>query len=178
MFWSEIVEDAKANLVNHKLSPLNFLGLCVINSGFQLLMLFRMQKRLRRYGFVGRALGLLLQKLAINLTACHVSPKAQISGGIYLPHATGIVIGADVVIEKGVSIYQHVTVGRRKDKEGAYPKLRENCTIYAGAQVLGDVVVGVNAVVGANAVVLSSVPDDAVAVGIPAIIKEKNASQN
>ena len=107
--------------------------------------------------------------------ACYISPKAKISLDVKLPHPTNIVIGDGVVIEEGCMIYQGVTLGAGKigdGKKNKYPTIKKNVIIYSGAIVIGDVTIGENSIVGANAVVNSDVPNNSLAVGIPARIKE------
>lgn len=163
-FW----EDAIAN--GGKPSFKRTIKLLFFHSGFQFLVAFRIQYRLRKYGAFGCLLATVILKFFTDITGCHFHPDVYLEGGIQLPHATGIVVGQGVIIRSGVTIYHNVTLGRRIATQGSYPELSQGCTIYAGAQILGDITIGKNACVGANSVVLQSVPDNAVAVGIPARI--------
>ncbi|WP_316894038.1 serine O-acetyltransferase [Ralstonia mannitolilytica] len=100
-----------------------------------------------------------------------IAARCEIGPGLYLPHTQGTVIGA-WSIGKNAVIYQGVTIGA-KELDFAYsevsrPKLGDNVTIGAGAKVLGGVQLGPGARIGANAVVITSVPEGALAVGIPA----------
>lgn len=114
---------------------------------------------------------------------CHLS--ATIKEGLFLPHTQNIVIGEGVKIQKKVTIYNGVTLGAfdRKENESfenRYPTICENAVIYTGAKVLGPIEVGAGAKVGANAVVLKTVPQDYIAVGVPARIlpqKKKKVDQ-
>lgn len=103
----------------------------------------------------------------------YLSPEARLAPDVFFPHPTGIVIGAGCTVEKGVTIYQNVTLGgaRRGDwKMGNYPSIGAGTTIFAGAVIVGAVRVGCNCTIGANAVVIHDVPDGATAVGVPARI--------
>jgi serine O-acetyltransferase len=91
-------------------------------------------------------------------------------GKVRFPHPVGIVIGEGTVIEDGATIYQNVTIGAATVDGTDYPTLRSGCVIFAGAVVIGAVEIGENATVAANAVVTQSVPQDRVAVGVPARI--------
>ncbi|MBW4518514.1 MAG: hypothetical protein KME16_02110 [Scytolyngbya sp. HA4215-MV1] len=167
-FWQEIQADAE--IASGESPCLKVvLKLFLFHSGFQLLLLVRIASRLKQYGYLGKFFSKVFLKLATDLTGCHINAEAQLEGGIHFPHATGIVIGA-AIVKKGTSIYQNVSLGRKSIKDKGYPTVCEGCVIYAGAQVLGPVVLGRGATIGSNAVVLSSVPDYAVAVGIPARI--------
>lgn len=89
---------------------------------------------------------------------------------VYFPHPVGIVIGSEVVIGKNVTIYQNVSVGRltqqRYDAGGRnYPVIKDNVFIYAGAVLAGGITIGPNAVIGANAVVTRSVPENSLVYG-------------
>lgn len=99
-----------------------------------------------------------------------ISHKSDIKGVINFPHPLGIVIGEGVIIGNNVTIYQNVTLGRKDKEINKYPIIGDNVTIYAGAKILGNVKIGNNAIVGANAVVLKDVPDNSIAVGVPAKI--------
>lgn len=88
-------------------------------------------------------------------------------------HYFGIVIGSGAIIGDYCKMYQQVTIGQ---KNGKFPQIGNNVTIYPGAKIIGDIKVGDNAVIGANAVVLDDVPENAVAVGIPARIIKSNSA--
>lgn len=102
---------------------------------------------------------------------CTIPPTVVIDDNVTIAHFHGIVIHQDTSIGKGSIIYQNVTLGGRNGKPG--PTIGENCIIGAGACVLGDVVIGNNVRIGANAVVLENVPDNCTAVGIPARIIQR-----
>lgn len=102
-----------------------------------------------------------------------VATSCTIGSNLKIEHFSGIVIGNKVVIGDNCTIYQQVTLGQKNNE---YPIIGNNVTIYPGAKVLGGIKIGNNSVIGANAVVLNNVPDNAIAVGIPAknIIKKSN----
>jgi serine O-acetyltransferase len=110
----------------------------------------------------GGAAGTLLSKWfslsLIRRYGCHISPQAEIGQGLSLPHPVGIVIGRGVKVGHNVTIYQGVTLGVRNKSVDEYPTIGDNVTLYAGAVIAGGVLVGPNAAVGANAVVLHDVP--------------------
>lgn len=115
-------------------------------------------------------LGILLSRL-LERYGNFISPLAQIDRSVLFPHPTAIVIGQGVVIGNGVRIYQGVTLGGRvigDEQHGHYPNIGKNTVVFSGAVILGSVCVGENCVIGANAVVISDVPDNCVAVGVPA----------
>ncbi len=110
------------------------------------------------------------------LTGIEIHPKAKIGKNLFIDHGMGVVIGETSEIGDNVTIYHMVTLGgispsidsdSQRDVK-RHPTLKDNVVIGSGAQVLGPVIVGENAKVGANAVVTKDVPENAVMVGIPA----------
>lgn len=135
----------------------------------RVIVLYRMAKILhkQKLGFLAR----ILFKRIERGYGCYFHRDSTIGRRCKFPHPNGIVIGSGVVIGDDVTIYQQVTLGgaRRGDyQKGNYPVVSNGVVIFAGAKVLGSVTLGKRAVVGANAVVTKSVPEDFVAVGVPA----------
>ena len=108
---------------------------------------------------------------------CHLS--AVIGEGFFVAHTHGIVIGEGVILGKRVVIYNGVTLGASArgthEKGRRYPIIEDEVTVYTGAKLIGPIVVGKGAVIGANAVVLKDVPPESVAVGVPARIFPRDA---
>ena len=110
------------------------------------------------------------------LTGIEIHPKAKIGKNLFIDHGMGVVIGETSEIGDNVTIYHMVTLGgispsinsddQRNTKR--HPTLMDNVVVGSGAQILGPVVVGKNAKIGANAVVTKDVEENAVMVGIPA----------
>ena len=110
------------------------------------------------------------------LTGIEIHPKAKIGKNLFIDHGMGVVIGETSEIGDNVTIYHAVTLGgispsidsdeQRNVKR--HPTLKNNVVVGSGAQVLGPIIVGENAKIGANAVVTKNVPENAVMVGIPA----------
>jgi serine O-acetyltransferase len=110
------------------------------------------------------------------LTGIEIHPNAKIGKNLFIDHGMGVVIGETSEIGDNVTIYHMVTLGgispsinsndQREIKR--HPTLKNNVVVGSGAQILGPVIVGINAKIGANAVVTKEVPDNAVMVGIPA----------
>ena len=104
-------------------------------------------------------------------TGIEIHPGAQIGKGLFIDHGMGVVIGETTQIGDNCTLYQGVTLGGTgKDHGKRHPTLGNNVLVGAGAKVLGPFRVGDNARIASNAVVLSEVPEDATAVGIPAQI--------
>ncbi len=110
------------------------------------------------------------------LTGIEIHPKAKIGKNLFIDHGMGVVIGETSEIGDNVTIYHAVTLGgispsinsdnQRNTKR--HPTLMDNVVVGSGAQILGPVVVGSNAKIGANAVVTKDVQENSVMVGIPA----------
>ena len=118
----------------------------------------------------------MISQLSRFLTGIEIHPKAKIGKNLFIDHGMGVVIGETSEIKDNVTIYHMVTLGgiapsiNSNDQRNIkrHPTLEDNAVIGSGAQVLGPVVVGKNAKVGANAVVTKDVPENAVMIGIPA----------
>lgn len=98
---------------------------------------------------------------------CFVSYKLEVGKNFNIVHPFGVVIGG-AKIGDNCRIYQNVTIGQ---KDGFFPKIGDNVTIYSGAVIIGDISIGSNCIIGANAVVTKSFPDNSLIVGVPAINK-------
>ena len=110
-------------------------------------------------------------QIARHLTGIEIHPGAQIGRRFVIDHGMGIVIGETTEIGDDCLIYHGVTLGGTgKDHGKRHPTIGNNVLIGCGAKVLGPFKVGDNARIAANSVVLSEVPPDATAVGIPAQI--------
>jgi len=112
----------------------------------------------------------MMTEYAHSITGIDIHPGAQLGEAIFIDHGTGVVIGETAEIGNGVKIYQGVTLGALsfpKDACGMiikgrkrHPTIKDNVTIYAGATVLGDIVIGAGSVIGGNVWVTDSLPDN------------------
>ncbi|MCQ6558893.1 serine O-acetyltransferase EpsC [Paenibacillus mendelii] len=150
-----------------------------ISLNFQVLFLYRHTRYLQHKSKLHKLLVLVFSYISKIVFQCHISERARIGTNLKMPHPTGIVIGDDVLIGDNVTIYQQVTLGShgKSGFERAYPIIEDNVVIYAGAKVIGNITIGRNAVIGANAVVIKDVPPNAVAVGVPAKTIEKRVDK-
>ena len=112
---------------------------------------------------------LYLQSRSSEVFQTDIHPAARIGRGIFLDHATGLVVGSTAVIEDNVSMLQNVTLGGTgKERGDRHPKIRHGVLIGAGAKILGNIEVGHCARVAAGSVVLHPVPPNATVAGVPA----------
>ncbi len=117
----------------------------------------------------------MISQAARFFTGIEIHPGAKIGRGVFIDHGSGVVIGETAEVGDGCTIYQGVTLGGTgKDKGKRHPTLGKNVLVGAGARILGPFTVGDNAKIAANAVVLSEVPDNSTAVGVPARVVRRN----
>nr|WP_286131310.1 MULTISPECIES: hypothetical protein [Actinomycetes] len=115
--------------------------------------------------------GVVADVLLRLVCGAEIPRSVEIGPGLRLPHGgRGVVIHWRSRISAGVTIYHGVTLGVSGPDQGA-PVVDSDAYIGTGACVLGGITVGANARVGANAVVLTSVPPHSTAVGVPAVVK-------
>ncbi len=112
-----------------------------------------------------------LQSRASSVFQTDLHPAVRVGKGVFLDHATGLVVGETAVIEDDVSILQGVTLGGTgKDRGDRHPKVRHGVLIGAGAKILGNIEIGHCARVAAGSVVLQGVPPNKTVAGVPARI--------
>ncbi len=140
--------------------------------GFHAWVLHQIAHRLWRRGH--RLLARAVSWFSARLTGADIHPGAQL-GRVLIDHAVGVVIGETAVVEDDVVIMHGVTLGNRRAEPGKrHPTVRRGAFLGAGAKILGPIEIGEGARVGAGAVVLRDVPPGATAVGVPAVIIEKD----
>jgi serine O-acetyltransferase len=137
--------------------------------GFHAIQTYRLAHWLWNNGRRDFALYLQSRSSAIFQTDIH--PAARIGKGIFIDHATGLVVGETAVVEDDVSMLHAVTLGGTGKETGdRHPKIRHGVLIGAGAKILGNIEVGHCAKVAAGSVVLKPVPANKVVAGVPAQI--------
>ncbi|HEX3181896.1 MAG TPA: serine O-acetyltransferase [Beijerinckiaceae bacterium] len=135
--------------------------------GFHALQAYRLAHALWKAG--RRDFALYLQSRASEVFQVDINPAALIGKGIFLDHATGIVIGSTAVVEDDVSMLQGVTLGGTGKEVGdRHPKIRHGVLLGAGAKVLGNIEVGHCSRVASGSVVLQAVPHNKTVAGVPA----------
>ncbi|MFV0458518.1 MAG: serine O-acetyltransferase [Actinomycetales bacterium] len=141
--------------------------------GFVGLQLHRAAHSLWREG--RQTLAFYLQSQVSERLGIDIHPAARIGRGVFIDHATGVVIGETAVVGDDTSILQGVTLGGTgKDSGDRHPKVGKGVLLSAGANVLGNVVIGDYSKVGAGSVVLHEVPPHTTVVGVPArVVRER-----
>ena len=141
--------------------------------GFKAIRLHRRANWVYRHGmfFIARW----ISQWASRKTGVEIHPAVKIGKRFFIDHGTGVVIGETAVIGNDVTIYQGVTLGGTgKDTGKRHPTIGNNVMIGAGAKVLGPLVIGDNSRIAAGAVVLSDIPSNSTAVGVPAKVVRRD----
>lgn len=135
--------------------------------GFHAIQAYRLAHWLLKNG--RRDFALYLQSRSSEVFQTDINPAAAIGKGIFLDHATGLVVGATAVVEDDVSILQGVTLGGTGKESGdRHPKIGHSVLIGAGAKILGNITVGHCSKVASGSVVLKPVPPNSTVAGVPA----------
>ncbi len=146
--------------------------------GFRFMCWHRLAYAAKRKGKIAYFLPWLILTRLKYKYGYDIPPETKIGAGFYIGHFGGVVISSMAVIGSNVNISQGVTIGfNSRGEHKGYPTIRNGVYIGPGAKIIGGITIGKNVAIGANAVVLSDIPDNAVAVGIPAKIISFNGSE-
>lgn len=154
----------------------NFLEVLLTYSGLHAIIFYKMAHALlkAKIPFMPRY----LSQLGRFFTGIEIHPNAQIGEGLFIDHGMGVVIGETSVIGNNVLLYQGVTLGGTGLQKGKrHPNIGNNVVIGAGAKILGNITIGDNSYIGANAVVIKDVPADSTVVGVPGRITKQDGKK-
>lgn len=145
--------------------------------GFQALQAARMAHALWQSD--RKPLALYLQGRISTIFGVDIHPAASIGRGIFMDHASGVVIGETASVGNNVVILHDVTLGATgKDRGDRHPKVDDAVFIGAGAKILGNIRIGRGATIGAGSIVLNDVPPGATVAGIPArVVRTRTANE-
>lgn len=150
----------------------SFLEVLLTYSGLHALIFYRISRTLFKMQIP--ILPRVISQFAKFLTGIEIHSGAVIGKGFFIDHGMGVVIGETTIIGNNVTIYQGVTLGGTgKEKGKRHPTIGNDVVIGAGAKVLGNIAIGDNVNIGANAVVVKDVPDNSTVVGVPGRIVKK-----
>lgn len=150
----------------------NPLDVILFYKGFLALQTYRATHLLIAEG--RRSLALYLQNRASEVFQADIHPSAKIGRGVFIDHATGVVIGETAHVGNDVTLLQGVTLGGNgKERGDRHPKIGDGVLISVGAKVLGNIQVGECAKIGGGSVVLNDIPAHSTAVGVPAKVVGK-----
>lgn len=151
----------------------NVLEVILLYQGFHALVFHRIAHSLycHRHFFLART----VSQWGRGFTGIEIHPGATIGNNLFIDHGMGIVFGETAEIGDNCTIYHGVTLGGTgKDIGKRHPTLGNNVLIGAGTQVLGPVYIGDNVRIGAGSVVLTNLPANSTAVGVPAEVVRIN----
>ncbi|WP_018297415.1 serine O-acetyltransferase EpsC [Corynebacterium lubricantis] len=149
----------------------------IVYSGLHAIWMHRFCHSLWKKGFKG--LARIIAQFNRFLTGIEIHPGATIGRRFFIDHGMGIVIGETAEIGDDVMLYHGVTLGGQVlTQTKRHPTLENGVTVGAGAKILGPVVVGAGSSVGANAVVTKDVPEDSIAIGVPAKIRPRKKDEH
>lgn len=150
------------------------IGIILTYPGVKAIFFHRIANFFSKAGFA--LIARIISQSSRFLTGIEIHPAAKIGKNFFIDHGMGVVIGETSEIEDNVTLYHSVTLGgispsiNSGEQRGTkrHPTLKNNVVVGSGAQVLGPVIVGEFAKIGANAVVTRDVPEHAIMVGVPA----------
>ena len=117
-------------------------------------------------------LNIIRKILVVLLFKVEIPFSCKIGKGLKLMHPNGIILHKNVTIGKYCTIYHQVTIGSNdKGDVNRVANIGDYVYIGSGAKVIGNVIIGDNCKIGANAVVINDIPENSVAVGVPAKVK-------
>jgi serine O-acetyltransferase len=149
---------------------LGFIKCYFSNRGFRAVVYYRLARYLRLKQV--RYLPSLIRARCVTITGAEIASEADIGPGLVITHPVGVVVGSRVIIGENCTIMQGVNLGEKwTDRSGKQvPTIGNDVILCAGSKVLGGVEIGDRVIVGANSVVIESIPPSSTAAGVPARI--------
>lgn len=178
MTWNECKKTIQCDLDRlNRTGNLDGIKYLITNHSFKITFWFRIGSFL--YSQKGKAYKILLLIVQIiykhyqYLTGIQLSIGTKVGPGLTFTHFSCIVINKFAQIGKNCTIYQGVTIGTIRGHKG-YPIIGNNVVLSSGVSIIGNVKIGNNVIIGAGSVVTKDIPDNAVAIGIPAKVISYN----
>lgn len=179
LFWAAIAvifrREVKAIFASDPAAS-NLLEVLLTYSGLHALVFYRTAHALRTIGmpFFPRW----ISQIGKFFTGIEIHPGAVIGRELFIDHGMGVVIGETAIIGDNVTIYQGVTLGGTgKEKGKRHPTVGNSVVIGTGAKILGNIMIGDNSYIGANAVVIKDVPPNSTVVGVPGRITKQDGKK-
>ena len=170
-FLGTIREDI-ASVLERDPAARSKLEVAVVYSGLHAIWFHRFTNWLwrRSLRFIARWFSQMMR----SLTGIEIHPGAKIGKGVFIDHGMGVVIGETAEIGNDVTLYHGVTLGGTSLEKGKrHPTIGDRVVIGAGAKILGNITIGDDSRIGANAVVVKSIPANSVVVGVPGQIVKR-----
>jgi len=166
------IRDDIASVLERDPAARSKLEVAVVYSGLHAIWFHRLTHWLWRRGL--RFIARWLSQLMRNLTGIEIHPGAKIGKGVFIDHGMGVVVGETAEIGNDVTLYHGVTLGGTSLEKGKrHPTIGHRVVIGAGAKILGNINIGDDSRIGANAVVVKSIPANSVVVGVPGQIVKR-----
>ncbi|PIQ87979.1 MAG: serine O-acetyltransferase [Candidatus Omnitrophica bacterium CG11_big_fil_rev_8_21_14_0_20_43_6] len=154
----------------------SFLEVILLYPGLHALIYYRIAHVFYRMKLF--LLARLLSQMARFFTGIEIHPGAHIGKRFFIDHGLGVVIGETSIIGDDVLLYQGSTLGGTGIIQGKrHPTIGNNVVVGAGAKVLGNIEIGDNSYIGANAVVIKDVPANSTVVGVPGRITKQDGKK-
>ncbi len=169
-FWPSVRADVAR--MREEDESLRTLVRGLLSQGFQALLVYRIFRWCYERGIPTQPLRFFVERLTEMTTGISIPAQARVGKGLRIHHFGGIIIHSEAILGEGCTLYQGVTLGDLGGWGGA-PRIGNHVVIGAGAKLLGCIEIGDHCRIGANAVVRTSVPTGCLAVGIPAVVKER-----
>src|SRR5262245_20576909 len=145
----------------------------LLSQGFQALIVYRIVRWFYERRIPTQPLRFFIERFIEVITGISIPAQAKIGKGLRIHHFGGVIIHSAAVIGEDCTVYHGVTLGDLGGRGGA-PRVGDRVMIGAGAKLIGEIFIGDDCVIGANAVVLASVPTGHLAVGVPAVVTKRS----
>ena len=154
----------------------SFIEILLLYQGLHALVAYRTSHFLYKIHFF--FLARMLSQISRWMTGIEIHPGAQIGKRFFIDHGMGVVVGETSIIGDDVLLYQGVTLGGTGIEKGKrHPTIGNNVVVGTGAKVLGNITIGDNSYIGANAVVIKDVPANSTVVGVPGRITKQDGKK-
>jgi serine O-acetyltransferase len=144
----------------------------IVSQGFQALVVYRIFRWFYERRIPTQPIRFFVERFAEIVTGISIPAQVRIGKGLRIHHFGGIIVNSEVSIGEYCTLYHGVTLGDLGGW-GGVPHVGNHVVIGAGAKLLGNIEIGDDCHIGANAVVRTSVPAGCLAVGVPAVIKQR-----
>lgn len=179
IFWAAIAFIFRKEIIatfERDPAAASFLEVLLTYSGLHALIFHRISHAFYKTGIplIPRS----ISQLGRFFTGIEIHPGARIGEEFFIDHGMGVVIGETTIIGNNCLLYQGVTLGGTGKSRGKrHPTIGNNVVIGTGAKVLGNIAIGDNSYIGANAVVITDVPPNSTVVGVPGRITKQDGKK-
>jgi serine O-acetyltransferase len=178
-FWAVmavVFRKEIATAIDRDPAATNYLEVLLTYAGLHAIIFYRMAHALHAMGvpFLPRW----ISQTGRFFTGIEIHPGAVIGERFFIDHGMGVVIGETTIIGDDVLLYQGVTLGGTGLQKGKrHPTLGSNIVVGTGAKILGNITIGDNSYIGANAVVIKDVPPNSTVVGVPGRVTKQDGKK-